>query len=196
MRSSHCPSHHPLANTLCPDGPRLPGLTLTFVIAFAGAKIETNESRTHGMAGSREGAEGGNGDRMWTKRRKIAEATFHQIFVGHAFSAIVHFYRPIFPLTDQRFGFRRLIAPVLLLELQKMPPVRHHPIVADRWFRLQSENLSQLRCARRPNVIVLCPPRTCAQTAFWALSRASALPAVGCRLSTFFQSVYNARGTP
>ena len=36
-----------------------------------------------------------------------------------------------------------------------MSPVLHHPIVADRSFRLQSENLSQLRRARRPNVIVL-----------------------------------------
>jgi hypothetical protein len=51
---------------------------------------------------------------------------------------------PIFSLTDQCFGFRWPIAPVLRLELQKMSPVRHHPIVADRSFRLQSENLSQL----------------------------------------------------
>ena len=45
----------------------------------------------------------------------------YQIFVFHAFSAIVHFYRPIFPLTGQCFGFRWPIAPVLRLELQKMP---------------------------------------------------------------------------
>jgi len=81
--------------------------------------------------------------------------SYDQIFVIHTFSAIVHFYRPIFPLTNQRFGFRGPIAPVLRLELQKVPPVRHHPIVADRSFRLQPEDLSQLRCARRPNVIIL-----------------------------------------
>jgi len=45
-----------------------------------------------------------------------------QIFVVEACSPIVHFYRPIFPLTDQCFGFRRPIAPVLRLELQKLTP--------------------------------------------------------------------------
>ena len=93
----------------------------------------------------------------WPCRHRLR--SHHQIFVVHAFSAIVHFYRPIFPLTNQCFGFRGPIVPVLRLELQKMPPVRHHPIVADRSFRLQSENLSQLRRARRPNVIVLCSCR-------------------------------------
>jgi len=57
-----------------------------------------------------------------------------QIFVVHAFSAIVHFYRPIFPLTDQRLGLRRPIALFLRLELQKVSPVLHHPIVADPSF--------------------------------------------------------------
>jgi hypothetical protein len=38
-----------------------------------------------------------------------------QIFIVHDFSPIVHFYLPIFPLTDQRFGFRGPIAPVLRL---------------------------------------------------------------------------------
>jgi len=38
-------------------------------------------------------------------------------------------------------------------------PVRHHSIVADRSFHLQSENLPPLRCARRPNV----SPCTCAR---------------------------------
>jgi len=36
--------------------------------------------------------------------------SYDQIFVIHTFSAIVHFYRPIFPLTNQRFGFRGPIA--------------------------------------------------------------------------------------
>jgi hypothetical protein len=59
-----------------------------------------------------------------------------QIFVINAFSAIVHFDRSILPLTDQCLGLRRPIAFILRLELQKMPPVLHHPIIADPSFRL------------------------------------------------------------
>jgi hypothetical protein len=60
----------------------------------------------------------------------------YQIFVLHTFSAIVHFYRSILPLTDQGLGLRRPIALILRLELQKVPLVLHHPIVADLSFRL------------------------------------------------------------
>ena len=60
----------------------------------------------------------------------------YQIFVIHAFSAIVHFYRSIFSLLDQDFGLCRPIALILRLELQKVPPVLHHPIVADPSLRL------------------------------------------------------------
>ena len=60
----------------------------------------------------------------------------YQIFVFHAFSAIVHFYRSIFPLIDQSLGLCRPIALILRLQLQKMPPVLHHSIVADPSLRL------------------------------------------------------------
>jgi hypothetical protein len=60
----------------------------------------------------------------------------YQIFVIHAFSTIVHFYRPIFSLIDQGLGLGRPIALILRLQLQKMPPVLHHPIVADPSLRL------------------------------------------------------------
>jgi len=59
-----------------------------------------------------------------------------QIFVVHAFSAIVHLDRSIFLLTDQGLGLRRSITFVLRLELQKVSPVLRHPIVADPAFRL------------------------------------------------------------
>ena len=40
-----------------------------------------------------------------------------QIFVIHAFSAIVHFYRSILPLTDECLGLCRPVALILRLEL-------------------------------------------------------------------------------
>ncbi len=70
-------------------------------------------------------------------RRGLRDSRSHcQIFVIHAFSAIAHFYRSVFPLTDQGLGLCRPIAFILRLELQKMPPVLHHPIIADPSFRL------------------------------------------------------------
>jgi hypothetical protein len=60
----------------------------------------------------------------------------HQIFVLHSFPSVTYLHRAILPLTHQRFGLRRSIAFILGLELQKMPPVLHHPIVADPSFRL------------------------------------------------------------
>src|SRR6267142_1036050 len=59
-----------------------------------------------------------------------------QIFVLHSFPAVAHLHPAILPLTHQRFGLRRPIAFILRLELQIMPPVLHHPIVADPSFRL------------------------------------------------------------
>jgi len=71
-----------------------------------------------------------------TWRGLLCSRSHYQIFVIHAFSAIVHFYRSVFPLTDQGLGLCRPIAFILRFELQKMPPVLHHPIVADPSFRL------------------------------------------------------------
>src|SRR5260370_13508267 len=79
----------------------------------------------------------------------------HQIFVLDAFTPIAHLNCSILPLTDQCLALCRSVPPVLRLELQKMPAVLHHPIVADPSFRLESKNLSQPRRAWRPHVVVL-----------------------------------------
>src|SRR5712672_2529446 len=79
----------------------------------------------------------------------------HQIFVLHAFIPIAHLNCSILPLTDQCLALCRSVPPVLRLELQKMPAVLHHPIVADPACRLESKNLSQPRRTWRPHVVVL-----------------------------------------
>src|SRR5580700_6355917 len=79
----------------------------------------------------------------------------HQIFVLYAFVPIAHLNCSILPLTDQGLALCRSVPPVLRLELQKMPAVLHHPIVADPAFRLQSKNLSQPRRTWPPHVVVL-----------------------------------------
>jgi len=82
-----------------------------------------------------------------------------QIFVLDAFIPIAHLHRSILPLTDQGLALRRSVPPVLRLELQKMPAVLHHPIVADPAFRLESKNLSQPRRTGRPQVVILASRR-------------------------------------
>src|SRR5258708_13119195 len=76
----------------------------------------------------------------------------HQIFVLDAFIPIAHLNCSILPLTDQCLAPCRSVPPVLRLELQKMPAVLRHPIVADPSFRLYSKNLSQPRPPWRPPV--------------------------------------------
>src|SRR5258708_2941565 len=83
----------------------------------------------------------------------------HQIFVLDAFIPIAHLNCSILPLTDQCLAPCRSVPPVLRLELQKMPAVLHHPIVADPAFRLYSKNLSQPLPTWRPHVVVLGPRR-------------------------------------
>src|SRR5260370_40835704 len=78
-----------------------------------------------------------------------------QIFVLDAFIPIAHLNCSILPLTDQCLALCRPVPPVLRLELQKMPAVLHHPIVADPSFRLDSKHLSQPRRTWRPHVVVL-----------------------------------------
>src|SRR5260370_26532990 len=79
----------------------------------------------------------------------------HQIFVLDAFIPIAHLNCSILPLTDQCLALCRSVPPVLRLELQKMPAVLRHPIVADPSFRLYSKNLSQPRRTWRAHVVVL-----------------------------------------
>ena len=79
----------------------------------------------------------------------------HQIFVLDAFIPIAHLNCSILPLTDQCLALCRSVPPVLRLELQKMPAVLHHPIVADPAFHLESKNLSQPRRTWRAHVVVL-----------------------------------------
>ena len=71
-----------------------------------------------------------------TWRGRLYSRSDHQIFVLHSFPAVTYLHRAILPLTHQRLGLRRPIALILRLELQKMSPVLHHPIVADPSFRL------------------------------------------------------------
>src|ERR1700674_4461326 len=54
-----------------------------------------------------------------------------------------------------------------------MPPLLPHPIVSRRSFRRVPEDLSQLRCARCPNVIVLRSSRFSCKTlvVFWKIFR-------------------------
>src|SRR5882724_7267432 len=94
-----------------------------------------------------------------TWRGRLYSRSDHQIFVLHSCPAVMYLHRTILPLTHQRLGLCRPIALFLRLEPQKMPPVLHHPIVANPSFRLSPESLSQLRCARCPNVIVLSSSR-------------------------------------
>jgi hypothetical protein len=79
----------------------------------------------------------------------------HQIFVLDAFIPIAHLNCSILPLADQYLALCRSVPPVLRLELQKMPAVLHHPIIAGPAFRLESKNLSQPRRTWRAQVVVL-----------------------------------------
>src|SRR5438445_961938 len=58
------------------------------------------------------------------------------------------------PLAHQHLAPRRRIA-TLRLELEKAVLVSHHPVLADRAFALQPENLVQFRGPRRTSVIIL-----------------------------------------
>src|SRR5437879_8695786 len=58
------------------------------------------------------------------------------------------------PLAHQHLAPRRRIA-TLRLELEKAVLVAHHPVLADRAFALQPQNLGQFRVPRRTSVIIL-----------------------------------------
>src|SRR3989442_9735811 len=73
----------------------------------------------------------------------------------HPLAAIRDLTPPLGPLADHHFAPRRRIVATLGLELEKPVVVPHHPIVADHPLALQTEDLAQLRRARRPPVIIL-----------------------------------------
>src|SRR6202011_601146 len=74
---------------------------------------------------------------------------------GYPLPTVVHLHGSILPFADQRLALRGPTSSLSTLPLQIATVVEPHPVIADRAFGLQPEDLTQLWGGRLPPVIIL-----------------------------------------